>query len=114
MAQSNSEPANLQSVVHHIFLPPKLPQQASQDDEQRRIDLDLVRLVAEALSNYRDLEQGPHEPYAQMARTLAQVSKMIEVPLEVSQLQRALSEMETGGWWLAPMAEYYAKRAVGG
>lgn len=105
MAQPDPESTDLHNVVYHVFLPPKLPQHAPQEDEQRQIDLEIVRLVADSLDKYRYVGPDSQERYARIARMLSWVSQIMETPLDVDQLQRALSEMGTGGQSLLYMAE---------
>lgn len=49
----------VQRVVHHVFLPPKLPQQADEDSE-----IDLINTVLSALVALRDLSLPSSPPKA--------------------------------------------------
>ncbi|KAF8602020.1 hypothetical protein BDV93DRAFT_584535 [Ceratobasidium sp. AG-I] len=96
MAEPNLENACLQNLVNHVFLPPKLPQQAHQDDEQRQIDLELIRSVSHSLGNYKDLEPGVLNQYTCISRLLSHLSQTLENPLSTETLQKTMSGMEIG------------------
>lgn len=97
MAEPDQSDVYFQNLVNHVFLPPKLPQQAHQDDEQRQIDLELIRSASHSLDNYKDLDPGVLDQYACISRLLSHLSQTLENPLSTDTLQQTMSAMEIGG-----------------
>lgn len=90
-------PENLQHIVYHIFLPPKLPQKASGEDVQRQINLQLVQLVEESVGDYKKFVPSAQEEWNRISRMLSHLGQMVDTPPGADQLRRALLGMATGG-----------------
>lgn len=90
-------PKIFQNVVQHVFMPPKLPQQAPKDEQQCAIDLALVRLVQDSIKIYRNQDSIPQERWNRMHKMLSQVAQVLETPLGAERLERSLSRMENKG-----------------
>ena len=86
-----------QSVIQHVFLPPKLPQQAPKDEQQCAIDLELVRSVQHSIESYRNHDSNAGEQWVHMHKMLSQVAQVLENSLGTDRLQRSLSRMEYRG-----------------
>ncbi|KAF8601975.1 hypothetical protein BDV93DRAFT_607791 [Ceratobasidium sp. AG-I] len=83
-------------AVHHVFLPPKLPQQAPKDDVQRLIDLELVDVVRKSVEAYENIDSTAHEQWSRMSRMLSHLASTIDVPLATNRLQQDMSSMKNG------------------
>ncbi|KAF8600766.1 hypothetical protein BDV93DRAFT_587563 [Ceratobasidium sp. AG-I] len=83
-------------AVHHVFLPPELPQQAPQDDAQRLIDLELVDLVRQSVEAYKKTDSTAHEQWSRMSQMLSHLASTIDVPLATNRLQHDMSSMKDG------------------
>jgi hypothetical protein len=92
---SNSEV--LLHVAEHVFLPPKLPQQAAGDDHERQIHIKLVDLLIKSLEEYRKFTSDKTEQWPRMSRMLSRIAQNVEIPLESIQLQRDMTGLKTGG-----------------
>ncbi|KAF8602017.1 hypothetical protein BDV93DRAFT_607811 [Ceratobasidium sp. AG-I] len=86
----------LRDVVYHVFMPPKLPQQAPSDTTQRHIDLELIRLTIHAVKNYRTLALRAQEEWDHISKMLLKLALSIGSPQEPDQMQRTLSVMGRG------------------
>ena len=78
-------------------MPPKLPQQALEDNAQRAVDLELVSSVHKSIEMYKNLGLNPHDQWSRMSQMLSQMAKAIQAPLEVNQLRQDMSSMRNGG-----------------
>lgn len=96
MARPISESGTLLSVVHHVFLPPQLPQQAPEEKQEREINLKLVRLIAESVREYK-VPDAIKKDWNHMSRMLAYVEQFLDISPRTDRLQQAMSEMEVGG-----------------
>ncbi|KAG9079842.1 hypothetical protein FRC06_007393, partial [Ceratobasidium sp. 370] len=83
----------LLDVVYHVFLPPKLPQQAPSETDQRQIDYRLVNLVLDTVEEYEKIATGESEQWTRMSRMLTAMARNVESPLE--QLQDDMASMRT-------------------
>jgi hypothetical protein len=84
-------------VAEHIFLPPKLPQQAVSDNHERQIHLKLLDLLIKSLDEYRKFTSDKTEQWARMSRMLSRVAQNVEVPLAKNQLGRDMTDLNIGG-----------------
>lgn len=96
MAKPISESDTLLGALHHVFLPPKLPQQAPEEKQEREINLKLVRLIAESVRDYKAFD-AKQEEWNRMARMIAYVEQFIHISPTPDRLQRAMAEMEVDG-----------------
>jgi hypothetical protein len=97
MANHLSKSDTLLHIAEHVFLPPKLPQQAHSKNHEHHIELQLARLVANCVDRYHQLVPSKPEQWIHMSRMLSRLAQNVEVPLEKSQLQQSMGNMEIGG-----------------
>ena len=90
----------LRSVVEHVFMPPKLPQEDPGDQIKQRTD---VALCDNLLEVARDFLRVPDVPSSQcplwihMIKMMELARRAVEVPLEEVGLQDIFSNMAIGG-----------------
>jgi hypothetical protein len=95
---NNSDSHILRSVIEHVFMPPKLPQEDPGDQIKQRTD---VALCDNLLQVARDFL--PHVPSSQyslwkhMIKMMELARRAVEVPLEEAGLQHVFSNMAIGG-----------------
>jgi hypothetical protein len=97
MANSSPSAEILLHIANHVFLPPKLPQEAAEADLERRINHHLICLVADAVDEYQDFDSRNHEQWARIARMLSRVAQSAGGSLSNEQLQQDMAEMTVGG-----------------
>ena len=88
----------LLSVVEHVFLPPKLPQEAPTEEAERRTNVALCLILIEAA---RAFSQGllPFQKslWAQMIKMMGSIHQAARAPLAEAELAGALSRLAIGG-----------------
>ncbi|KAF8597292.1 hypothetical protein BDV93DRAFT_596925, partial [Ceratobasidium sp. AG-I] len=84
----------LHNLVYHIFLPPGLPQEAPEEEEEEQINLALVHSVARTIILYRQHDSQRQEQWDRLNLMLTRLARHIEFYNETDQLQRDISEME--------------------
>ena len=94
----NSDSHILRSVVEHVFMPPKLPQEDPGDQIKHKTDVTLCNNLLEVARKFL-----PHVPSSQyslwmhMIKMMEMVCRAVEVPLEEAGLQHVFSNMAIGG-----------------
>ncbi|KAG8734734.1 hypothetical protein FRC10_011492 [Ceratobasidium sp. 414] len=83
----------LLGVVQHVFLPPKLPQQALSEAYEHQVDHRLIDLALGAVGEYRGSATGNTEQWARMSHMLSALARNVEAPLE--RLQDDMASMQT-------------------
>ncbi|KAF8597301.1 hypothetical protein BDV93DRAFT_610484 [Ceratobasidium sp. AG-I] len=82
-----------QHLVYHVFLPPKLPQEACAGDLERDVDLKLAEFVVETIHLYQQNEPKEREQWDRTYRMMAKIAHQLETPLEPEQLYEDLAEL---------------------
>ena len=90
----------LLSVVEHVFLPPKLPQEAPTEEAERQTNVDLCRMLVQAGRAFRKGLSPVQQPLwvrmMTMLGSIYQAARVTRVELEV-ELVRILSNLVIGG-----------------
>ncbi|CAE6444681.1 unnamed protein product [Rhizoctonia solani] len=87
----------LEQLVYHLFLPPKLPQAAPTDEQHDRINARLCQLITTAVKSYRHLvSEGDSPQWVSMTRMLDNLSRTVSSFPSKDQLSRMLLDMSTG------------------
>jgi hypothetical protein len=97
MANTISSAEALLQVAEHVFLPPKLPQQALPDTHERQVELKLVQLVTNAVDQYRKLVSVDSDQWSRMSRMLSRVAQNVEASLGKNQVEQDMANMAVGG-----------------
>jgi hypothetical protein len=88
----------LRSVVEHVFMPPKLPQEDPGDQIKQRTDVALCDNLLEVARDFLpDVPSSQCSLWMHMIKMMELVRRAIEVPLEEAGLQRVFSNMAIGG-----------------
>ncbi|KAG9102907.1 hypothetical protein FRC06_000826 [Ceratobasidium sp. 370] len=91
-----SDAETLLNVAYHVFLPPKLPQQAPYDDHKRQVDHRLALLVLDAVERYQALVVNCSEQWARMSAMLSRLAQAVEPSFREVQLGQNMSQMQVG------------------
>lgn len=88
----------LYRLIPHIFLPPKLPQKAQGDDEERDTSLLLCQTLKdgalECKASAADEKRGQWDV---VVRMLDKVADFLDAPMSATRLVDALAGMDNGG-----------------
>jgi hypothetical protein len=88
----------LRSVVEHVFMPPKLPQEDPGDQIKQRTDVALCDNLLEVARDFLpDVPSSQCSLWMHMIKMMELVRRAIEVPLEEAGLQLVFSNMAIGG-----------------
>ena len=88
----------LHSIIQHVFLPPKLPQEDPGEDIQQKTNVALCNNLIEAAQKFLQSLPASESPlWIRMIKTLELVRLAATVPFNVADLQRVLSYMIIGG-----------------
>ncbi|KAF8597353.1 hypothetical protein BDV93DRAFT_596776 [Ceratobasidium sp. AG-I] len=95
---SNSKPSleTLKQIVYHVFLPPKLPQHALDEELERSLDAELCHLIIGALAVYRRQEGTESSEWASIDKMLKNLSQTVSMPLEKNLLAQQMAQMRAG------------------
>jgi hypothetical protein len=94
----NLDSATLRSVIEHVFMPPKLPQEDPGEDIGRGINVALCNNLIDAAKDFlRILPPLQHPLWMRMIKMMEFVRRTAALLLEGADLQRALSDMTIGG-----------------
>ena len=94
----------LRSIVEHVFMPPKLPQEDPGDQIKQRTDVALCDKLLEAARDFLqvpDVSSSQRSLWIHMIRMMELARRTVEVPLEVASLQDVFSNMAIGGMSIA-------------
>ena len=91
----------LKQIVYHVFLPPKLPQQAAEEEEEKELDAELCHLIIGALAVYRRQEGPENTEWASIDRMLKNLSQTVKMTIEKGLLAQQMAHMRAGGWWFS-------------
>ncbi|KAH9028432.1 hypothetical protein EDB83DRAFT_2526323 [Lactarius deliciosus] len=87
----------LLSVIEHIFLPPKLPQEAPTEEAEREINVALCHILIQAARTFsQGLPPLRQSLWARMIKMMGSIYRAARVPLAEAELAGALSGLATG------------------
>jgi len=88
----------LRSVIEHVFMPPKLPQEDPEGEMGRNINVVLCDNLIEAAQHFQQYLPSPQSPlWMRMIKMMELARCAATSPFEVAGLQRVLSDMDIGG-----------------
>ena len=88
----------LLSVVEHVFLPPKLPQEAPTEEAERRTNVALCHILIQAARAFlKDLSPVRLPLWGRMITMMESISQAAKVPRVEVELVRVLSKLVIGG-----------------
>ena len=88
----------LHSVVEHVFLPPKLPQEAPTEEAERRTNVALCRILIQAAQGFLKYLPALQQPlWLRMMKMMVSISQAAKVPRVEIELVRVLSNLVIGG-----------------
>jgi hypothetical protein len=88
----------LRSVIEHVFMPPKLPQEDPGEDKEQGINVALCDNLIDAAQDFlRLLPPLQYPSWMRMIKMMEFVRRTAAFPLEEANLQRTLSDMAIGG-----------------
>jgi len=97
-AADNLENYILRSVIEHVFMPPKLPQKHPGEETEQKTNVALcINLIAAAKDFLQTLHPSECPLWMHLIKMMELVRSAAKTPLKEDVLQRALSDMTTGG-----------------
>ena len=88
----------LLSVVEHVFLPPKLPQEAPAEEAECRTNVALCRVLIQAAQGFLKGLPALRQPlWLRMMKMMVAISQAAKVPRVEVELVRVLSNLVIGG-----------------
>ena len=88
----------LLSVVEHVFLPPKLPQEAPTEEAERRTNVALCHMLVQAARAFlKDLSPVQQPLWVRMMTMMGSIYQAARVPRMEVELVRVLSDLVIGG-----------------
>ena len=88
----------LLSVVEHVFLPPKLPQEAPTEEAERRTNVALCHMLVQAGRAFlKDLSPVQQPLWVRMMTMMGSIYQAARVPRMEVELVRVLSDLVIGG-----------------
>ena len=88
----------LRSVIEHVFMPPKLPQDHPGEGMERKINVALCNSLIEAAQEYLKTIPSSESPiWMHMIKMMELARRAAKAPLKDVELQRALLDMALGG-----------------
>lgn len=88
----------LEEVVNHVFLPPKLPSNAPDEDNERQINILMLEETYAAARTFRTfLPHNQRAPWTKICRMISWLKQTVKAPLEAKKLSMTLESMEAGG-----------------
>jgi hypothetical protein len=84
----------LRSVVEHVFLPPKLPQEAPKEDAERGTNVALCHILIHAAAAFRQyLSPSQELVWAQMQKMMKSIYQVANAPLAEAELEGVLADL---------------------
>ena len=88
----------LLSVVEHVFLPPKLPQEAPTEEAERHVNVALCHtLIHAARAFFKGLSPLRHPLWTRMIKMMGSLYQTASVPMVEAELVDTLSDLVMGG-----------------
>ena len=98
---NNSDSHILRSVVEHVFMPPKLPQEDPGEQIEQRTNVVLCDNLLEAARDFLpDVPSSQISLWMHMIKMMELARRAVEVPLEEVGLQNVFSSMAIGGMYI--------------
>jgi hypothetical protein len=89
---------SMNSVIEHVFMPPKLPQSHPSEGKEHELNVMLcVSLIKAARDFLKVLPSSQHPLWMQIIKMMELAHRAAEAPLTVVELQRVLLDMAIGG-----------------
>jgi len=89
---------NLRSVVEHVFMPPKLPQEHPGEQMEQRTNVALCdKLLEAAREFFQYVPTSQRSLWKHMIKMMELARGTAKVPLEEASLQHVFSSMAIGG-----------------
>jgi hypothetical protein len=94
----NPDSRILRSIVEHVFMPPKLPQEDPGDQIKQRTDVALCDNLLEVARDFLpDVPSSQRPLWMHMVKMMELARRAVEVPLDEAGLQHVFSNMALGG-----------------
>jgi len=97
---NNPDSHILRSVVEHVFMPPKLPQEDPGDQIKQRTDVALCDNLLEVARYFLPDIPSSQSSWVHMIKMMELARSAVEVPLEEAVLQDVFSNMAIGGMFV--------------
>jgi hypothetical protein len=96
---------DLRSVVEHVFLPPKLPQEAQADEAERGTNVALCHILVDAAAAFRQyLSPSQELVWARMEKMIEYILRAASSPLVEAELVGVLAGLVVDGGLELPLA----------
>jgi len=88
----------LHSVIEHVFMPPKLSQEAPGEDIEQKVKVALCDNLIEAAQDFIQNVPPSQSPlWTRMIKMMQLARRAAKAPFKEADLQRAFSDMAIGG-----------------
>jgi len=88
----------LTSVIEHVFMPPKLPQEHPGEEMERETNVALCNSLMEAAQDFLQILLSSQSPvWLHMIKMIELARRAANVPFQENDLQRVLQAMDIGG-----------------
>ncbi len=88
----------LRSVVEHVFMPPKLPQEGPDEQMERKMNVALCNSLLDAAQDFLPNVPASESPlWNRMIKVVKLAHRAATAPLNDTELRRAFSVMAVGG-----------------
>jgi hypothetical protein len=92
------DPKTLTSIVEHVFMPPKLPQQGPTEIAEQETNAALCHLLLEAACSFHlCLSHSQKSIWTHMIKMMELVWRDVRAPSDETDLQSTLSSLTVGG-----------------
>lgn len=103
MPMSSLQDSVLLSVVEHVFLPPKLPQHAPSEEEERRTNEALCHILIQAAAAFSEgSKSSQQQSWSHMIKMMEFMYWIAKGPLVETELKDACSNLAAGGGHESP------------
>ena len=91
----------LRSVVEHVFMPPKLPQEGPSEQAEQKLNVALCNFLIGAGRDFlRNLRSPQSSLWVHMIKMMESAYRAATAPFDESDLQGALSDLALGGTFI--------------
>ena len=105
LSLTDLESYDLRSVVEHVFLPPKVPQEAQSDDAERGTNVALCHFLIDAAAAFhRYLSPSQELVWASMEKMIEYILRAASSPLVEAELEGLLASLVVDGGLELPLA----------